>query len=181
MPLNGGGAGGRGLAQQAEAGVGAHFLRRNRALALFLRAQVAIDFIVKLRDSMRQGYWVGCMVPLGNWMRRHSCPAAVSRSASLAVPRSPASSRSKAISTRRTPQRWKVAELQDKTESLAMSHDTFSRNTRAQLKQVFDALRELMTPATPPPLPKRPIGFLPLEDTQDKPKGAKAARGKKAT
>ena len=127
---------------------------------------------------MRQGYWVGCMVPLGNWMRRHSCPAAVSRSASLAVPRSPASSRSKAISTRRTPQRWKVAELQDKTESLAMSHDTFSRNTRAQLKQVFDALRELMTPATPPPLPKRPIGFLPLEDTQDKPKGAKAARGK---
>ena len=74
-----------------------------------------------------------------------------------------------------------LSELQDKTESLAMSHDTFSRNTRAQLKQVFDALRELMTPATPPPLPKRPIGFLPLEDTQDKPKGAKAARGKKAT
>ena len=28
---------------------------------------------------------------------------------------------------------------------LAMSHDTFSHNTRNQLKQVFDALRELMT------------------------------------
>ncbi len=33
----------------------------------------------------------------------------------------------------------------------------FSRNTRNQLKQVFDALRELMTPPDPP---KRPIGFV---------------------
>lgn len=69
-----------------------------------------------------------------------------------------------------------LAQLQDKTESLAMSHDTLSRNTRAQLKQVFDALRELMTPVEPP---KRPIGFLPLEDKKDKPKGAKAVRTKK--
>ena len=42
-----------------------------------------------------------------------------------------------------------LAALQDKTESLAMSHDTFSRNTRVQLKQVFDTLRELMTPMEP--------------------------------
>lgn len=54
-------------------------------------------------------------------------------------------------------------------------------DTRAQLKQVFDALRELMTPAEPPPPPKRPIGFLPLEDTKDKPKGVKAVRSKRAT
>lgn len=47
--------------------------------------------------------------------------------------------------------------LEEKTEALAMQHDTFSRNTRAQLKQVFDALRELMTPPDPP---KRPIGFI---------------------
>lgn len=47
--------------------------------------------------------------------------------------------------------------LEEKTEALAMQHDTFSRNTRAQLKQVFDALREL---ATPPEPPKRPIGFV---------------------
>jgi hypothetical protein len=67
-----------------------------------------------------------------------------------------------------------LAELQDKTESLAMQHDTFSRNTRNQLKQVFNALRELMTPPDPP---KRPIGFVTPED---KPKGSKAARGKKA-
>ncbi len=45
----------------------------------------------------------------------------------------------------------RLSELEDKTEALAMSHDTFSRNTRNQLKQVFDALRELMTP---PDLPK---------------------------
>jgi hypothetical protein len=53
--------------------------------------------------------------------------------------------------------------LEQKTEALALSHDTFSRNTRAQLKQVFDALRELMTPPVPPEPPappKRPIGFV---------------------
>ena len=47
-----------------------------------------------------------------------------------------------------------------------MQHDTFSRNTRAQLKQVFDALRELMTPPVPP---KRPIGFITPEDKKDMP------------
>ena len=47
--------------------------------------------------------------------------------------------------------------LEHKTEALALAHDTFSRNTRAQLKQVFDAVRELMSPPDPP---KRPIGFV---------------------
>ena len=61
----------------------------------------------------------------------------------------------------------RLAELEDKTEALAMNHDTFSRNTRNQLKQVFDALRELMTPPDPP---KRPIGFINPED-----KGKKAS------
>jgi hypothetical protein len=42
-----------------------------------------------------------------------------------------------------------------------MNHDTFSRNTRNQLKQVFDALRQLMTSPDPP---KRPIGFINPED-----------------
>jgi hypothetical protein len=49
----------------------------------------------------------------------------------------------------------RLAELEDKTDALAMSHDTFSRNACNQLEQVFDALRELMTPPDPP---KRPIG-----------------------
>lgn len=57
-----------------------------------------------------------------------------------------------------------LSELHDTTESLAMQHDTFNRNTRAQLKQVFDALRELMTPPEPP---KRPIGFITPEDKKD--------------
>jgi chaperonin cofactor prefoldin len=55
----------------------------------------------------------------------------------------------------------RLSELEDKTEALAMSHDTFSRNTRNQLRQVFDALRELMTPPDPP---RRPIGFVPPEE-----------------
>ena len=61
----------------------------------------------------------------------------------------------------------RLDELEQKTESLAMSHDTFSRNTRNQLKQVFDALRELMTPPDPP---KRPIGFVTHEDKNKKAK-----------
>jgi hypothetical protein len=56
----------------------------------------------------------------------------------------------------------RLAELEDKTERLDLAHDTFSRNTRAQLKQVFDALRELMAQPTEPP--KRPIGFVTPED-----------------
>jgi chaperonin cofactor prefoldin len=65
----------------------------------------------------------------------------------------------------------RLSELEETTERLAMQHDTFSRNTRAQLKQVFDALRELMTP---PESPKRPIGFVPPEERKKgKPAGKK--------
>lgn len=60
----------------------------------------------------------------------------------------------------------RLDDLEEKTEQLAMSHDTFSRNTRIQLKQVFDAVRELMTPPDPP---KRPIGF--VTETEKKAKG----------
>ena len=68
----------------------------------------------------------------------------------------------------------RLTELEEKTEKLALSHDTFSHNARAQLKQVFDALREL---ATPPDPPKRPIGFVTHEDKGRK--GSVAARRKK--
>jgi len=44
----------------------------------------------------------------------------------------------------------RLDELEQKTEAMSMQHDTFARNTRAQLKQVFDAIRELMTPPEPP-------------------------------
>ena len=66
----------------------------------------------------------------------------------------------------------RLDELEDKAEALSMNHDTFSRNTRNQLKQVFDALRELM--ALPDP-PKRPIGF---NNSEDKGKKISGARGK---
>lgn len=67
----------------------------------------------------------------------------------------------------------RLDELEQKTESLAMSHDTFSRNTRNQLKHVLDALRELMRPPDPP---KRPIGFVAPEDKSEK--GPASARHK---
>ncbi|MGQ0710970.1 MAG: ORF6N domain-containing protein [Rhodoferax sp.] len=68
----------------------------------------------------------------------------------------------------------RLSSLEEKTEALAMSHDTFSRNTRNQLRQVFDALRELTIPPDPP---TRPIGFVTHED---KPGATKAkATGKK--
>ncbi len=59
----------------------------------------------------------------------------------------------------------RLAELEDKTEALSMNQDTFSRNTRNQLKQIFDALRELTAPPDPP---KRPIGFVTAEDKASK-------------
>jgi ORF6N domain len=67
------------------------------------------------------------------------------------------------------------AKLEDKTESLAMQHDTFSRNTKAQLRSVFATLRELMTPPAQPDMPvppKRSIGFITPED-QPQPKARK--------
>ena len=69
----------------------------------------------------------------------------------------------------------RLSSLEEKTESLAMQNDAFSRHTRAQLKQVFDALRELMTPSEPH---KRPIGFVTQEDkkAKDKPTNSNAAR-----
>ena len=57
----------------------------------------------------------------------------------------------------------RLAEIEFKTESLELQHDTFSRNTRNQLREVFEAIRALTMPPNPP---KRPIGFV---TPQDKP------------
>ena len=72
----------------------------------------------------------------------------------------------------------RLAELEMRTESLELSHDTFSRNTRLQLRQLLDAVRELTTPPDPP---KRPIGFVHPEDKdkKDTPASSKA-KGQKA-
>jgi hypothetical protein len=71
----------------------------------------------------------------------------------------------------------RLASLEEKTESLAMQHDTFGRNTRAQLRQVFKALHELTVPAESA---RRPIGFV-TQEKKNKPAGkarSKAARKK---
>jgi hypothetical protein len=51
----------------------------------------------------------------------------------------------------------KLEELEQKTEALALRHDSLAANTRAQLKQAFDAIRQLMVPPEPQ---RRPIGFI---------------------
>jgi ORF6N domain len=56
----------------------------------------------------------------------------------------------------------RLSELEVQTETLAIQRDTFSRSTRTQLKQVFDALRELMAP---PDTPTRPIGSVLPDDS----------------
>ena len=66
----------------------------------------------------------------------------------------------------------RLTELEMKTESLELSHDTFSRNTRLQLRQLLEAVRELTTPPDPP---RRPIGFI---TPDDKPKGSTGMPGK---
>ena len=67
----------------------------------------------------------------------------------------------------------RLSELEQKTEGLALTHDTFSRNTRNQLKQLIEAVNQLMAPPGPP---KRPIGFINPEDKGKKTSGAKDKR-----
>ena len=55
----------------------------------------------------------------------------------------------------------RLAELEEKTEALAFQQGNFAHNTRAQLKQVFEAIRQLTTPEDPP---KRGIGFTARHD-----------------
>ena len=51
----------------------------------------------------------------------------------------------------------KLAELESKTEALAVRHDALAATTRAQFKDVIEALRTLMAA---PRETKRPIGFV---------------------
>jgi hypothetical protein len=67
-------------------------------------------------------------------------------------------------------------ELENKADLMELKHDTFEHNTRVQLKQVFEAIRELMTPPEPAPVKKRSIGFVEPEEKPDKPKAAKAKK-----
>jgi hypothetical protein len=55
----------------------------------------------------------------------------------------------------------KLADLERKTEELALKHDALAADTRAQFREVIDALRALM--ASPEPR-RRPIGFVAPEE-----------------
>jgi len=55
----------------------------------------------------------------------------------------------------------KLEELEQETEALALRHDALAANTRTQLKQVFETIRELMSPPEPK---RRPIGFITPEE-----------------
>lgn len=70
----------------------------------------------------------------------------------------------------------RLDELENKADLIELKHDTFEHNTRVQLKQIFEAMRELMA-APEPELPKkRAIGFVTPEDAPAKPKAAKAKK-----
>ena len=68
----------------------------------------------------------------------------------------------------------RLDELENNAELMSLKHDTFEHNTRVQLKQVFDAIRELMTP--PEPAKKRSIGFVTPDEAPTKPKAVKAKK-----
>lgn len=65
----------------------------------------------------------------------------------------------------------KLDALEQKTELLSLQHNTFADNTRAQLKQVFETLRQLSAP--PAEAPKRSIGFVTPSEKPGKPSAAK--------
>jgi hypothetical protein len=62
----------------------------------------------------------------------------------------------------------KLIELERKTEALSIRHDNLAQTTRVQLKQAFEAIRELMEP--PKSSKPRPIGFIALEEKSSKSK-----------
>ena len=58
----------------------------------------------------------------------------------------------------------KLQILEKKTEALSLRHDSFAANTRLQLRQVFEAIRELMRAPEPK---RRPIGFVIPEENKN--------------
>ena len=64
----------------------------------------------------------------------------------------------------------RLAELEEKAEGLELAHDTLSRNTSHQLRQLFEAIR-ILTIAPDPP--KRPIGFVTPQDKKAAPKAGR--------
>ncbi|MES3024339.1 MAG: ORF6N domain-containing protein [Pseudomonadota bacterium] len=68
----------------------------------------------------------------------------------------------------------RLTDLENKTELMSLKHDTFEHDTRVHLKQIFEAIRELMAPAES--VQKRPIGFVTPDDPPSKPKTVKVKK-----
>jgi hypothetical protein len=64
----------------------------------------------------------------------------------------------------------RLDELESKADLIEVKHDNFERNTRLQLKQVFEAIRELMVSPPESTRTKRPIGFVTPEEKPGTPK-----------
>lgn len=65
----------------------------------------------------------------------------------------------------------RLDELERTTETLTLRHDALAHNTRTQLQQVLEAIRELMGSPNAPKT--RPIGFVTPEEKPAKPKTVK--------
>ena len=63
----------------------------------------------------------------------------------------------------------RLNELESKVDLMSVRHDTFADSTSLQLKQLFEAIRQLMAP--PQTASKQPIGFVLPEDKPGRPKG----------
>ncbi len=71
----------------------------------------------------------------------------------------------RAVLATHTPLAKKLEALERKTEALVLEHDALATNTRAQFKEVIEALRALMSPPQPT---KRPIGFVTPPEQQSR-------------
>lgn len=61
----------------------------------------------------------------------------------------------------------RLDDLENKADLMGMKHSVFEHNTRLQLKQIFQVIRELME--APAPVQKRSIGFVTPDDTPKRP------------
>jgi hypothetical protein len=69
----------------------------------------------------------------------------------------------------------RLDELEDRSERFELSHDSFSKETRTQMRHLLEAVRGLMAPPDPP---SRPIGFVaPQEKKKPIPPAKTARRG----
>jgi|ERR1700712_1830464 hypothetical protein len=65
----------------------------------------------------------------------------------------------------------RLDELENKVDLLSIQHNTLAHSTGVHLKQLFEAIRQLMEP--PQTVKKQPIGFVVPEDKPSRPKAAR--------